>query len=180
VPGCFVTSDTSYGAGVKSLRLGGGASYALSTQHPLALGTRVALDVDIFIRSGERLTSIMPRAATHFPHSTTIAWKDPQGAIVAGLDTHEGTWRLWNGTQWTESPQAVHYDVWNHVQLVVEEDGTVRAGVQPVGQAATPVGSARIAGAGTKIALAIDTSPTAGHISCYDNVLITSGPAAAP
>ena len=74
----------------------------------------------------------------------------------------------------------IDYEVWNHVQLALDGAGSYHAAVQPVGQVASAIGKGRVRSAspGDTLRLAIEPSKTDGHISCYDNILITSGQAA--
>ncbi len=160
--------DTSFGPGVKSLRLDGGKNFAAKLPSPLKVGTRVTLDVDLFLRSGEDLVSIMPNTATKFPHSTRISL-----SATASIMAKEGTWHLRDGDQWRDTKHPVHYDMWNHLQLALNEDGTYQAAAQPVGQVAAIIGTAR-GGAGA-MDIVIEPSSTDGHVSCYDNVRVTSG-----
>ncbi len=176
-PGCVVISDTSYGPGAQSLRAGGGATITAKTPRVLKTGTRLTLDLDLFVRSGESVPSIMPNTATHHPHGVSIGWKDGSGRMIAGAMTGNGVWRLWDGSRWIDEATPVHYDVWNHLQLAIDEQGVCRATAQPVGQVAAFIGKERLPKTtpGTDLTLTISTSATPGHISCYDNVLVTSG-----
>jgi hypothetical protein len=175
----MVIRDTSFGSGIKSLRLHGGGKITPRTTAPLQAGTRLTLDLDFFLRSGEPLPSIMPNTATKFPHSTRLGWSDADGKMVAGVKAENGTWHLMNGGgEWIDTHRRVHYDMWNHLQLVLTEDGTLEAVAQPVGQVAATIGNARGSDAGrhSSITTIIEPSGTPGHLSCYDNVVITSGP----
>ena len=177
---CRVANDTSFGPGARSLHVAGGSAITARTPHPLKTGTRLLLDLDVFVRSGESSPSIMPGAATLHPHRTSSGWKGAKGRMIAGVMTGDGVWRLWNGTQWIDSKTPVHYDVWNHLQLALNESGGYSAVVQPVGQVAAAIGRGRLVEAtpGADLTLTIDSSATPGHVSCYDNVLVTSGPKA--
>lgn len=179
--GCNIACDTSFGSGTKSLHASGGAPITARTKRPLQTGTRLTLDLDVFVRSGEKSLAIIPNLAAKHPHSTSIGWKDAEGRMMAGVSSGDGMWRLWTGGHWTDSTTPVHYDVWNHLQLTLNESGSTVAAVQPVGQVAAPIGYGRLAEAakGTELTLTIDPSATPGHITCYDNVAITSGPKAA-
>jgi hypothetical protein len=174
--GDSIIRDTSFGPGVKSLRSNGGSMLTVQTPRPLKVGTRLTLDLDFFLRSGES-PSIMPRTATQFPHSTRIGWTDPTGKPIASIIAKDGTWHLWESDHWADTKHPVHYDMWNHLQLLLNEDGTYQAAVQPVGQVPAPIGSARVAEANkdATIIVTIEPSATTGHISCYDNVIISSG-----
>jgi len=172
-----VIPGTSFGEGVKSLRLGGGNTLAAQTPRPTTAGSRLTLDLDLFVRSGEGLPSIMPRAATKFPHSARIGWADPAGEPIACIIAQDGTWRLWGNDRWIDTKHPVHYDMWNHLQLTLEDSGTCRAAVQPVGQVPALIGTARIGERrhASPLAVTIRTSATDGHLSCYDNLVVTSG-----
>jgi hypothetical protein len=175
--GSVIISDTSFGAGAKSLRAGGGGAISPQLPRPLKPGLRLTLDLDFFLRSGESPPSILPNSATKHPHGTTIGWKNKRGAMTAGIKAESGTWRLWDGARWTDIKQAVHADVWNRLQLVLDETGHCQFAVQPVGQVARLIGRVRVSQEqdDSPIIPTIEPSPTAGHISCYDNVVITSG-----
>ncbi len=178
----IVIRDTSFGPGINSLRLQGGGKITPLTHSAFKAGTRLTLDLDFFVRSGEPLPSIMPNTATEFPHSAQIGWSDADGKMIAGVKTENGTWHLMNaGGEWTDSKLRAHYDVWNHLQLVLSEDGTLQAAVQPVGQIAAAIGTAptRNAAKGVTLIPVIEPSVTPDHLSCYDNVVITSGSPAA-
>jgi hypothetical protein len=97
--------------------------------------------------------------------------------MTVGIKAESGTWRLWDGARWTDIKQAVHADVWNRLQLVLDETGHCQFAVQPVGQVARLIGRVRVSQEqdDSPIIPTIEPSPTAGHISCYDNVVITSG-----
>jgi hypothetical protein len=175
----MILRDTSFGPGIKSLRLHGGGKITPRATATLTTGTRLTLDLDYFLRSGEPLPSIMPNTATKFPHSTCLGWTDADGKMIAGIKTENGTWHLLNDAgAWIDTQQRVHYDVWNHLQLVLTEDGTLQAAAQPVGQVAAIIGHTRASAASTVLTLTpiIEPSATEGHLSCYDNVVITSGP----
>ena len=62
----MVIRDTSFGPGVKSLRSNGGSTLTAKTPHPLKTGTRLTLDLDFFLRSGEPLLTIMPNSTKDF------------------------------------------------------------------------------------------------------------------
>jgi hypothetical protein len=175
----MIIRDTSFGPGFKSLCVQGGGKITPRTAAALKTGTRLTLDLDFFLRSGEALPSIMPNTATKFPHSTCVGWADPEGKMIAGVKTENGTWHLTNGDgAWIDTQRRVHYDVWNHLQLVFAEDGTLQAATQPVGQVAAAIGATRVSDAGKDLTITpiIEPSATPGHLSCYDNVVITSGP----
>jgi hypothetical protein len=98
--------------------------------------------------------------------------------MIVGIKTENGTWHLLNaGGEWIDSKLRAHYDMWNHLQLVLSEDGTLQAAVQPVGQIAATIGTASARNAAKDVTLIpiIEPSATPGHLSCYDNVIITSG-----
>ncbi len=176
-PGCGISSDTSFGPGVKSLRVTGGSPVTLGAPHPLTAGTRITVDLDVFVRSGERGLALLPGAAASHPHSTSIGFREASGRMVAGVSSGEGFWQVWNDGSWKPGTVPVHYDVWNHVQLAMNEAGVGNVVVQPVGQVAAFVGNGRSVGAtpGAEVTLTIDPSATLGHLSYYDNVAITSG-----
>ena len=101
--------------------------------------------------------------------------------MIAGIKAENGTWHLLNnGGDWIDTQRPVHYDMWNHLQLVLGQDGTLQAAAQPVGQVAALIGSAKPHSAQPLNidGLTIDPSTTAGHLSCYDNLVLTSGPPA--
>jgi hypothetical protein len=174
----LVIRDTSFGPGINSLRINRGGRITALTSTALETGTRLTLDLDLFVRSGEPLPSIMPNTATHFPHATRIGWSDAEGKMIAGIKTEQGTWHLLaaDGT-WVDTRQRVHYDVWNHLQLVLTEDGTLRAAAQPVGQVPSALGSTSFGFRAKPMTLTtvIEPSTTEGHVSCYDNIVLTSG-----
>jgi hypothetical protein len=172
-----VTADTSFGEGVKSLRANGGARFTAKPLRALRKDTRLVADLDLFLRSGEYVPTMLPGAATHFPHGTVIGWHDGGGKMLAGIAATAGTWRLWNGTEWTDTKRPVHCDVWNHLQIAVGENGVMQFAVQPVGQVAALIGSIGVTATegDSPVTFTIETPASEGHVSCYDNVLLTSG-----
>lgn len=175
----IIIRDTSFGPGVKSLRLHGGGKVTAQTPAALKPGARLTLDLDFFLRSGEPLPSIMPATATQFPHTSTIGWTGADGQVIAGIKAENGVWHLMgSGGEWIDSKRPVHYDMWNHLQLVLNEDGSIHAAAQPVGQVPATIGSAPAATApkDASLTLTVEPSTTPGHLSCYDNLTITSGP----
>jgi len=67
--------------------------------------------------------------------------------------------------------------VWNHLQIAVNpRTKTYRFVAQPVGELPTVIGDATVdasARAEETLKLSVKPSATAGHISCYDNILVT-------
>jgi hypothetical protein len=177
-PVAFVTSDTSYGTGAHSLRATPGANILPVPRRALSLGMRLTFDADVLLRSDAPFPSVLPISDAREAHHTTIGWQDSNGKSVAAVSAQNGTWHLWNGDNWIDMKLPVHLDVWSHFQLVIEEDGTYRASVQPVGQVAASIGSARVTGAPSdaKLIPYFHTTPGATPTNCYDNVRLTSGP----
>ena len=101
----------------------------------------------------------------------------PDKPFIA-VDTVGGTWRLWDGQKFVNTGKVVTYDVWNHLQIAFNApDKSYALAVQPVGELPTLIG--RIA-CGEKSngneALKLTIKPsetTTGHVSCYDNILVT-------
>ena len=106
----------------------------------------------------------------------TGQWIETAQTLPVGVTAKEGTWRIGNVGNWTDTKHSLHHDVWNHLQLAFDDDGTFHVAVQPVGQVAASFGSAQIRGAHSDLTFVIETSNTPGHASCYDNVFITSAP----
>ena len=160
-------AGTSSGAGTKSHRLKAGEGMAIPVKDA------GVVDLDFFLRSGDS-PSILPASARRFPHSTQIAWKDAGQKMIAAIRTgRNGTWELWENGQWIDTQKAVHYDVWNHLQVAFDGTGGYQAAAQPVGQVPAAIGKAKAATFPPPSTLSIEASRTNGHISCYDNVLVT-------
>ena len=172
-----VTVDTSFGEGVKALVITQGARFTAKPRQALKQGAKLVADIDLFIRSGDYVPSMLPNSAKKFPHNTGIGLYDTRDQRVAGVMTQDGMWQLWNGSEWIGTQHPVHFDVWNHLQLTLDKQGHLQAAVQPVGQVAELIGNAQLSAmkSNSPLSFTIETSATPGHLSCYDNVLITTG-----
>jgi hypothetical protein len=175
----FVERTTSYGKGVHCARAAGGAALVsdLGITPASAKGT-VTVDFDTYIRSDEGFPYILPNPATKSPHSVVISLEGSSpDKPFAAIDTTGGTWKLWDGQKYVDTGKGINYDVWNHVQLAIDAKAkTYRLIVQPVGSLPTVIGEAacgELPKATDKLALKISPSATKGHISCYDNLLVT-------
>jgi hypothetical protein len=167
------TREISQAPGVRSLLLRQNGSWTASLPESAAPWV---VDLDLFVRSGD-FPSIMPASARNFPHRTQIAGKDGAGSIAGAIATNDhGTWALWENGQWVDTGQPVHYDVWNHLQLAFDAAGGYQAAVQPLGQAPALVGKSRATAGQRASILTIEASDSTGHVSCYDNVRVTTGP----
>ncbi len=175
--GFYITNGTSFGAGVNSLRATGEAALHRVLPATLDPAARATLDVDFFLRSGEGFPYLIPNPAARSPHATAIGLSGPDGKIIAGAAAKNGTWQIWDGRAWSDTGERVHHDVWNHLQLALDGKGSYTVVVQPTGQVAGQVASGRIGEAnGSKpITVFLQPSKTGGHLSCYDNLVVTSG-----
>ena len=86
-------------------------------------------------------------------------------------------WDYWDADHYQDSGVKIAYDVWNHVQMALDEaSGTYQVVVQPVGEMPTLVTSRARAGGkaaiGREAEFVIRPSATPGHSSLYDNVLV--------
>jgi hypothetical protein len=176
----LIENTTSYGEGTRCLRAYGGATItAVPSQNLMAsAGGKITVDLDVFVRSDKGFPYIIPDPTTRSPHSAVIALAgDVSEKPLASIDTASGTWRLWDGETFVDTGKVVTYDVWQHVQIAVDAKAkTYQLVVQPIGELPSVVGQAAV-GPGVKpterLQLKIKTSDTAGHTSCYDNIMIT-------
>lgn len=175
-----VERTTSFGPGVQCLRASGGGAVMrelgnLSTDSSKGL---ITLDMDLFIRSDKDFPYMIPDLTTRSSHDVTIGLQSTSSQVpLAQVHTAEGTWRVWDGSGYVDSKSIINYDVWNHLQLVVDtKTNRYRVIVQPVGEMPTVVaeGACGEAKPNDRLKLVIKPSATAGHISCYDNILVTS------
>ena len=94
------------------------------------------------------------------------------------IDSAKGTWRLWDGSKFVDTNKGIHYDVWNHLQIAIDSKAnTYRLIVQPVGELPTVIGQAACGDSvriDEKLKLTIKPSATPDHVSCYDNIAVTS------
>jgi hypothetical protein len=177
-----VERTTSYGEGVHCLRAGGGGSFGSDLGQQLTLASSkglITVDLDLFIRSDKDFPYIIPDPTTRSPHTVTIGI---EGAIpdhpVAQVQPIDGTWRIFDGKQFVDTKTSVNYDVWNHLQLHIDTRAkTYRLIVQPIGEMPTVAGQAALgtgAQVGEKLRFVIRPSSTPDHLSCYDNIEVTS------
>ena len=174
-----VEKTTSYGPGVHCARAtGGGAMTAALKLTAAPAEGAITVDLDVFIRSDKGFPFIIPDPTTRSPHSVALGLAGSQSdQPFALIDSAKGTWRLWDGQDFVDTGKRVTYDVWNHVQLSIDTQArTYRLVVQPVGELPTLIGQA---GCGTSLPfgetlkLSIKPSATTGHVSCYDNIVVT-------
>lgn len=178
----FVERTTSFGEGVHCLRATGGGAFVSDLNQqltPASAKGMITVDLDLFIRSAKDFPYIIPDPTTRSPHSATIglvgAADDRPFAQLRAID---GTWRIWDGEGFADTQMIINYDVWNHLQLSVDTAAKrYRLIVQPLGEVPTVIGQGTCGTdvqAGEKLRFVIEPSDTPGHISCYDNLLITS------
>lgn len=138
----------------------------------------ITVDLDLFVRSDKGFPYMIPNPSTRSPHSTVIALADGKDAPVVAIDSAKGTWQLWNGDRFLDSEKVVNYDVWNHMQIAIDPAAkSYKLVVQPIGEMPTLVGQAKCGASiesNDSLKLVIKPSQTVGHISCYDNILITT------
>lgn len=171
----FVERTTSFGEGVHCARATGGGEL-VATLEQNSKSRPFTVDLDLFVRSDKDFPYILPDPTTKSPHNTTVTLEAADGTILAGVDLSGGVWRLWNGSDYVETGKPVVYDVWNHLQLVVDpQTGKTRLVVQPVGSLPEPCGEQSSAKFATEALSRLKISPsgTPGHISCYDNLSVT-------
>ena len=175
----FIERTTSFGPGVKCLRAtGGGVLVAETTRRLSSIGKMLTMDLDVFIRSDQSFPYIIPNPKTRSKHCVTLSLDGSNSEQpLAAVDSAEGTWRLWDGHRYVDSGKLVTYDVWNHLQIAVNQrTQTYRFIAQPVGELPTVIREAKVGasvGAKEKLRLSIKPSATDGHVSCYDNILLT-------
>ena len=156
----------------------GGADLVAVGKRKLRLGADpiVTVDLDVFIRSSSTFPYMIPDPLTKSPHRTTVGLESAlTGGPVATLRAGDGTWECWDGEEYSDSGVRIAYDVWNHLQLAVDSStGTYQVVAQPVGELPTLVGGGRLGqGAEGDVVFAIRPSDSDGHVTCYDNLLIT-------
>jgi hypothetical protein len=176
-----VTNDTSFGDGVNSLRATAGGTI-IARGEPLRHipDSIITVDLDMYVRSDRDYPYVMPDLNTTSRHRAIVGLRrkgtDDYAATVL---VSQGTWWLWDGSHFVNTGVRVAYDVWNHVQIAIDApSGTYRGVVQPVGEMPTLLGTARIGDAivvNSDLEFCIETSETEGHLSLYDNVLVTAG-----
>ena len=177
----FVEQTTSYGVGVHCLRAQGGGSLVADFQSQLSLESAsktITVDFDFFIRSDQSFPYMLPDPTTRSSHRVVMGLEESaSGVPVAMIDSAQGTWRLWDGSQYVDSQKLVQYDIWNHLQIAVDPAShNYRLIVQPIGELPTVIGQGVLnpsVGITESLRLAIKPSATAGHISCYDNLKVT-------
>lgn len=157
---------------------GGELIPSLNKKLKLAQNESVILDLDVFIRSDRDFPYIIPDLRVNSDHRTTIVItregaENPVMAVNAG----KGTWCFWDEKDFKDSSVRIHYDIWNHVQMVLNvSQGKFTVSVQPLGELPKLLGEGRW-GEGTKVGdevgLAIRPSKSGDHLSYYDNVLLT-------
>ncbi|MCA9099086.1 MAG: hypothetical protein KDA36_11890, partial [Planctomycetaceae bacterium] len=171
----FVEQTTSFGEGVHCGRGTGGGEF-VATLKPHTSDKKMTIDLDLFVRSDKDFPYILPDPTTKSSHSTSILLEGDGGEILAGVELSQGKWRIWNGQEFVDTGKRISYDVWNHMQLAIDRaEGRTRLIVQPVGALPEPYGEVECPGVsgGTAGRLRIVPSATAGHISCYDNLVVT-------
>ncbi|NUQ65195.1 MAG: hypothetical protein HUU20_22240, partial [Pirellulales bacterium] len=178
--GYYVASGISFGEGVKSLHARGGMD--IVSDGPQRILVRedsiLTVDCDVFIRSSQPFPFMIPNPSVRSDHRTTLSLcKQDSAEAVAALQAGDGTWRYQDGDRHVDSRVPIAYDVWNHVQMALDmRTGVCAFVVQPVGELPTPLGRGHWSGgrrAGEAVRFSIAPSGTPGHISCYDNVVIT-------
>ncbi len=176
----YVERTTSFGEGVHCLRASGGGAVVrvVGNLSSATSNGMMTLDLDLFIRSDKDFPYILPDLTTRSPHDVTIGLQSASGdAPLAQVRAIDGKWRIWDGGNYVDSKTIVHYDVWNHLQLVVDSKANrYRLIVQPVGEMPTVVaeGACGNLKPGERLKLVIKPSATPAHISCYDNITVTS------
>ncbi len=178
----FIDNHTSFGDGVNCLHSRGGEELVFGSQEqaPSLDSSKITtIDFDVFIRSDKDFAYIVSNPLTKSPSRTVIGLNskaDPANPWVS-LKAGDGKWHYWDGDKFTESKTPIVYDVWNHVQLAIDSlKGTYQIVVQPVGEMPILVGRGAL---GHRIqspeALVFSIAPSndPGHISCYDNLVLT-------
>jgi hypothetical protein len=116
---------------------------------------------------------------TKSPSRTAIGLrtKDDPAAHWVSLLAGDGKWQYWDGGKYVESKTGVVYDVWNHVQLAIDpQNRTYKIVVQPVGEMPILVGQGALGdriSPHDELVFSIVPSDNPGHISCYDNIVVT-------
>lgn len=177
-----VENTTSFGRGVHCIRATGGGMLAAELGQQLTAAPAkgpITLDLDVYIRSDKGFPYILPDPTTSSPHSVVFGLERfASGQPFAAVDSAGGTWRLWDGRQFVDSGKRVVYDVWNHLRIAIDpQSKRYRLVVQPVGELPSVIGEAAVGSfidENEKLRLTIKPSATAGHISCYDNIMVTS------
>ena len=178
-PAFFIQNTTSYGDGVLCAQANGGGALVAELKGkltPASARSDIIIDLDFFLRSDKSFPFIIPDPTTKSPHSFALGLKAGDKPLAV-VDTTGGTWRLWDGTKSLDTGKLVTYDVWNHLQIAIDPQArTYRLVVQPIGELPTEIGQAACGEqvqSNDKLKLSIEPSATAGHISCYDNIVVT-------
>jgi len=174
-PAFFIERSTSFGAGTRCLRAAGGGRFT-APLGSLPLNGPLTIDFDLFVRSGKASPILLPDPAVRSPHSVTFSVQATDGALIARVAAVDGSWRLWDGTQFIDTGRAVTLDGWGHVQLVLEQEmRTLRLITQPVGEAPRPVAEVPLLSRSEgPLRLIIEPSATPRHVSGLDNLEITA------
>ncbi len=166
----FAENMLSFGDGVLSLAATSNNNAFLysndSTKLRLDANQTVTVDFDVYLRNGYQAIVGMQENLTG----------NPTAAI-----NPNGKWKCWNGSQYTVTDVNVAYDMWNHVQMVLNcASKNYKVIIQPCGSLPTLVGTFAW-DTGTQqndqVFLTIKPQGTNGQITYYDNINVTYGPA---
>jgi hypothetical protein len=165
---------------VHCLRATGGGAFTSDLGQQLtaasAKGT-ITVDLDMFIRSDKGFPFIIPDPTTRSPHHVLIGLEGNEQPF-AQVHAIDGTWRIWDAQKFVDTKQVINYDVWNHLQLSIDtQQKKYRLIVQPIGEVPTVIGEGACGGVvrdNEKLKFVIKPSDTADHISCFDNIRVTS------
>lgn len=173
----IVENTTSFGEGSLSARASANASLTL----PLSLpenSSSLTIDFDLFLRSEKSFPYILPDPTTKSPHHVRLALGPDESSPLITLDTSEGTWKLGNAGEQSDSSKRIEYDIWNHLQLAIDlKSGKARLTVQPLGALPEPAAEIplqKFFSLPKQLQLKLLASDTPGHISCLDNFYITA------
>ena len=138
--GYFIENGTSFGPGVKSLRITGTDPVLLSGSNLICPGDRtLSVDCDIFVRSDRNFPYMTPiDYRVRSKHDVLVNLKAADSnCVLAGIKAADGIWQFWDGTGFVKSSILIDYDVWNHVQVTLAGN-RARLVVQPLGQMPHP------------------------------------------
>lgn len=176
----FVTNDTSFGAGVRSLFAeSDGRLVAHAPRRVTADGGTMTLDLDLFVRSDSSYPYMIPNPSLRSVRRVTVGIERvSDGAVLAAAHTGESAWELIAGDKASPSKTGIAYDAWNHLQVAIDPTSrTYQVVVQPLGEVPILVGSGTLNEAvapGDPLRVFIDVKNANGVESLFDNVRLTT------
>jgi len=164
-----VNRNLSFGNGYKSLTTTvDNSAYVYSsdtTKLTLNSTYNVTVDFDVYLKTG---------------YKTMVCLRETSSGPITAAVKADTSWKYWNGTSYASTGTGLSYDMWNHVQLVLDCSAkTYKIIVQPVGSMPKVLGTYSWdpgTVAGDQVFFAIHPDGNTGEKVCFDNVVVTYGP----